>query len=148
MWRAMLLIAAVSWLIVRLTRLATNSRISHLRRGGSPGKIAAVELYGWLLVCIWAIVGLFLILRRSGVELTAAIAGLGVGGIAIAFAAQKTLENFFGTVMVVGDEVVKVGDYCQAGTIEGRIESIGLRSTRIRTAGGSSSASRTGSSPP
>ena len=52
---------------------------------------------------------------------------------AIAFAAQKTIENLFGTVMVVTDEAIQVGDYCQAGTIEGRVDSIGLRSTRIRT---------------
>jgi MscS family membrane protein len=73
------------------------------------------------------------ILRGLGIELTAVIAGLGIGGIAIAFAAQKTLENLFGTVMVVADDTIHVGDYCQAGTIEGRVESIGLRSTRIRT---------------
>ena len=128
-----LIIVAVSWLLVRLTRLATGARIERLRHGTSRGRIAGVELFGWLLVCVWVVAGLFVILHSSGVELTAAIAGLGVGGIAIAFAAQKTLENLFGTVMVISDEVVKVGDYCQAGTIEGRIESIGLRSTRIRT---------------
>jgi MscS family membrane protein len=85
-------------------------------------------------MCVWIVTGLFLILRSFGVELTAAIAGLGVGTIAIAFAAQKTLENLFGTVMIVSDEIVKVGDFCQAGTVEGQVESIGLRSTRIRTA--------------
>ena len=68
-----------------------------------------------------------------GFELTAVIAGLGIGGIAFAFAAQKTIENLFGTVMVVADEAIQVGDTCQTGTIEGRVESIGLRSTQIRT---------------
>jgi MscS family membrane protein len=83
---------------------------------------------------VWVVIGLFVILRSFGVELTAAIAGLGVGTLAVAFAAQKTLENLFGTVMIVSDEIVKVGDFCQAGTVEGHVESIGLRSTRIRTA--------------
>jgi MscS family membrane protein len=68
-----------------------------------------------------------------GFELTAVIAGLGIGGIAFAFAAQKTIENLFGTVMVVADEVIQVGDQCQTGGIEGHVESIGLRSTQIRT---------------
>ena len=128
-----LMIVAICWLLVLLTKLLTRSKIYHLRQASSPGKIAGVELFSWLLVCVWVVAGLFLILRSSGVELTAAVAGLGVGTIAIAFAAQKTLENLFGTVMVVSDDVVKVGDFCQAGTIEGRVESIGLRSTRIRT---------------
>jgi MscS family membrane protein len=128
-----LIIVAVSWLLVRLTKLAAQLKTRHLRQVRLPGKIAAVELFSWLFVCLWFIAGLFLILRSLGIELTAVIAGLGIGGIAIAFAAQKTIENLFGTVMVVTDEAIQVGDYCQAGTIEGRVDSIGLRSTRIRT---------------
>jgi MscS family membrane protein len=129
-----LMVVAVSWILVRMTRFAAEAKIHHLRQASSPGKIAAVELLSWLVMCVWVVTGLFLILRSFGVELTAAIAGLGVGTIAIAFAAQKTLENLFGTVMIVSDEIVKVGDFCQAGTVEGHVESIGLRSTRIRTA--------------
>jgi MscS family membrane protein len=128
-----LIIVAVGWLLVRLTKLFARMKTRQLREVGLPGRIAAVELSNWLFVCIWSIAALFLILRSLGIELTAVIAGLGIGGIAIAFAAQKTIENLFGTVMVVADEAVQVGDYCQAGTIEGRVESIGLRSTRIRT---------------
>lgn len=128
-----LLIVAVSWLLIRMTKLLTRMKIIHLREVSRPGKIAGVELFSWLLVFIWVIAGLFLILRSLNVEPTAAMAGLGVGGIAIAFAAQKTIENLFGTVMVITDEAIQVGDHCQAGAIEGRVESIGLRSTRIRT---------------
>ena len=128
-----LMIVVVSWLLIRMTRLATGSKILRLREVSLPGKIAGVELFSWLLVCVWVIGGLFLILRSLGFELTPAVAGLGVGGIAVAFAAQKTIENLFGTVMVIADEAIQVGDHCQAGTIEGRVESIGLRSTRIRT---------------
>jgi MscS family membrane protein len=128
-----LIIVATGWLLVRLTKIAARLKTRQLRQVNLPGKIAAVELSSWLFVCLWFIAGLFLILRSLGIELTAVVAGLGIGGIAIAFAAQKTIENLFGTVMVVADEAIQVGDYCQAGTIEGRVESIGLRSTRIRT---------------
>jgi MscS family membrane protein len=128
-----LMIVAIIWMLIGLTKFLTHSKTQHLRHVNLPGKIAAVELFSWLFIFIWIVAGLFLILGSLGIELTAALAGLGVGTIAVAFAAQKTLENLFGTVMVVGDDVVKVGDYCQAGAIEGRIESIGLRSTRIRT---------------
>ena len=129
----LLLIIAVTWLLVRITKLATRWKILRLQRSGQPSSIAAVELTTWLIACIYVITGLFLILQSLGFEVTAAIAGLGVGGIAIAFAAQKTLENLFGTVTIVTDKPIRVGDYCQAGTTEGTVESIGLRSTRIRT---------------
>ncbi|HYL19742.1 MAG TPA: mechanosensitive ion channel family protein, partial [Burkholderiales bacterium] len=128
-----LIIVAVSGLLIQLTKLASRFKILRLRQGQSRSKIATVELGSWLLVCLWFLAGLFLILQSLGLKFTAVVAGLGVGGIAIAFAAQKTIENLFGTVMVVADEAIHVGDYCQAGTVEGRVESIGLRSTRIRT---------------
>jgi MscS family membrane protein len=60
-------------------------------------------------------------------------ATLGVGSLAVALAAQKTLENFFGGVSVIGDRPVLVGDFCRVGDKVGTIEDIGLRSTRIRT---------------
>jgi MscS family membrane protein len=69
-----------------------------------------------------------------GFNLTTVLAGLGIGGLAIAFAAQKTLENLFGGVSVLADEVIRVGDTCRFGDRTGTIEDISLRSTRIRTA--------------
>lgn len=60
-------------------------------------------------------------------------ATLGVGSLAVALAAQKTLENFFGGVSVIGDRPVLVGDFCRVGGQVGTVEDIGLRSTRIRT---------------
>jgi len=127
------IVVAAAWILIRLTKLAARLKTQHLRQIGLPGKIATVELSTWLLVCVWFTAGLFLILRNLGFELTAVIAGLGIGGIAFAFAAQKTIENLFCTVTVVADEAIQVGDTCQIGTIEGRVESIGLRSTLIRT---------------
>jgi MscS family membrane protein len=70
-----------------------------------------------------------------GFNLTTVLAGLGIGGIAIAFAAQKTLENLFGGVSVLADEVIRVGDYCRFGDRTGTVEDISLRSTRVRTDG-------------
>jgi MscS family membrane protein len=127
------IVVAAVWILIRVTKLVARLKTQHLRQIGLPGKIATVELSTWLLVCVWFTAGLFLILRSLGFELTAVIAGLGIGGIAFAFAAQKTIENLFGTVTVVADEAIQVGDICQIGTIEGRVESIGLRSTLIRT---------------
>jgi len=68
-----------------------------------------------------------------GFDLTAAIAGLGIGSIAIAFAAQKTLENLLGGMSIIGDQVVRVGEVCKIADRVGTVEDISLRSTRIRT---------------
>ena len=65
--------------------------------------------------------------------MSTALAGLGIGGLAIGFGAQKTIENLFGGVSVLGDEVFRVGDVCRFGDRTGVVEDIGLRSTRIRT---------------
>jgi MscS family membrane protein len=73
------------------------------------------------------------ILGTIGFNLTTVLAGLGIGGLAIAFAAQKTLENLFGGVSLLGDEVIRVGDFCRIGDRVGTVEDISLRSTRIRT---------------
>ena len=80
------------------------------------------------------ILGLMIVavLGAWGYNTTTILAGLGVGGIAIALAAQKTLENLFGGVAVITDQPVVVGDYCKFGDKEGTVEDIGLRSTRVR----------------
>jgi MscS family membrane protein len=73
------------------------------------------------------------ILSSWGYNTTTILAGLGVGGLAIALAAQKTVENLFGGVAVITDRPVAVGDFCRFGNQVGTVEDIGLRSTRIRT---------------
>jgi MscS family membrane protein len=77
-----------------------------------------------------AIVALF---HGLGFDVTAALAGLGVGGLAVALAAQKTLENLFGGLTLFADRPVAVGDFCRFGDRTGVVEEIGVRSTRIRT---------------
>ena len=81
-----------------------------------------------------AIAALYLNTRlRFGVNPTAALAGLGVGGIGVALAAQKTLENVIGGISLIADQAVPVGDILKLGDISGTVEDVGLRSTRIRT---------------
>lgn len=63
------------------------------------------------------------------------IAGLGIGGIAVAFAARSTIENFIGGLTLLADRPIKVGDFCQFGDQVGTIESIGLRSVKVRSLG-------------
>lgn len=79
------------------------------------------------------IIAFLLLLAQFGVDVSAFLVGLGVGGLAIALAAQKILENLFGGAVLSLDQPFQVGDLCKCGDIQGYIEEIGVRSTRIRT---------------
>ena len=126
-------VLALVWLYIRLTDALAALMARRLRRTNVPGRIAVLQLLQGLSKLMALIVGMLIILYLGGVNLTAVLTGLGVGGIAIAFAAQKTLENLFGTIMVVSDQVVRVGDFCRVGDTLGTVEEVGLRSTRVRT---------------
>ena len=79
------------------------------------------------------LIALLALLSTWGYNTTTLLAGLGVGGLAVALAAQKTIENLFGGISVIGDRPVLVGDFCRFGNHVGTVTRIGLRSTRIRT---------------
>ncbi len=85
-----------------------------------------LKLFLFLVVILGA-------LSAWGYNTSTILAGLGVGGLAVALAAQKTIENLFGGISVIGDRPVLVGDLCRFGDRVGTIMHIGLRSTRIRT---------------
>jgi MscS family membrane protein len=96
-------------------------------------KLMLIFAVGWLVFRFVDLGALVLVLGTIGVNVTAAVAGLGVGGIAIALAAQKTIENLFGGITLFADQPVQVGDFFRYGDQVGTVEEIGLRSTRVRT---------------
>jgi MscS family membrane protein len=126
-------IIGVTWLFVRLNHIVAELTGRHLERTGRTTSTAVVRLCYRLVTATIIVAGALAFLSMVGVDLTAALAGLGVGGIAVAFAAQKTLENLFGGIMITSDQPVRVGDFCRFGDQVGTVEDIGLRSTRIRT---------------
>jgi MscS family membrane protein len=71
--------------------------------------------------------------QHLGIPVTSILAGLGVGGVAVALAAQNSLANIFGSVVILTDRPFRVGDRVQIGDVDGMVENIGLRSTRVRT---------------
>jgi MscS family membrane protein len=79
------------------------------------------------------LMALFLIFSVLGFNMSTALAGVGIGTLAVGFGAQQTIANLFGGVSVLGDEVIRVGDVCKFGDRTGTVEDIGLRSTRVRT---------------
>jgi MscS family membrane protein len=106
---------------------------THAISAGRVGTGTLMVLGERLLTALVATVAVLATLAILGFNLTTVLAGLGIGGIAIAFAAQKTLENLFGGISVLADEVIRVGDFCRFGDRVGTVEDISLRSTRIRT---------------
>jgi len=79
------------------------------------------------------VIGVIAVLGTLGFDVTTGIAALGIGGIALALGAQKTVENFVGSVTLIADQPIRVGDFCKVGETVGTVEQIGMRSTRIRT---------------
>ena len=73
------------------------------------------------------------ILAAFGYQVTTVLAGLGIGGLALAFGAQKTVENLFGSMALAVDQPIRVGDFVKVEDFVGTVEDIGLRSTRFRT---------------
>ncbi|MFI5391476.1 MAG: mechanosensitive ion channel family protein, partial [Bacteriovoracales bacterium] len=80
------------------------------------------------------VIGFVIIGESFGLNMRALIAGLGIGGLAFALAAKDSISNVFGSLMVLLDKPFEVGDFLKIdGRIEGKVESVGLRSTRLRT---------------
>jgi MscS family membrane protein len=77
--------------------------------------------------------GLVYIAESFDIEVLPLLTGLGIGGLAVAFAAKDTIENFFGSIAVIVDQPFEVGDWIKVGDTEGTVEHLGLRSTRVRT---------------
>jgi MscS family membrane protein len=105
----------------------------HFGRRGLQGAVSIVRLVRRTIDLLLVFGGVLVLLSYFRLNVTAALAGLGVGGIAIALAAQKTLENVIGGISIIADKVVRVGDFLKIGTTMGTVEDVGLRSTRIRT---------------
>ena len=130
---AITLIVSASWLLWRAIRwFLRRMRNRALSRGhaGTGSLMLLGERIIKALVFVMAVLAVF---SSLGFNMSTALAGLGIGGLAIGFGAQKTIENLFGGVSVLGDEVIRVGDVCRFGDRTGVVEDIGLRSTRVRT---------------
>lgn len=130
---AVVAILGSAWLVVRLIDIAKHVFEARFRRRNELGSTSVVQLTSSLATVLVIIVAVMAVLYAVGFDLTTALAGLGIGGVAVAFAAQKSLENVFGGVLIISDQPVRVGDFCRAGDVTGTVEQIGVRSTRIRT---------------
>jgi MscS family membrane protein len=121
------------WFLLRANGIAMQRLRGRAIGAGRTGTGTLVVLGERLVNAAVFGIAILVILAILGFNLTTVLAGVGIGGIAVAFAAQKTLENLFGGVSVLADEVIRVGDTCRFGDRVGTIEDISLRSTLIRT---------------
>ena len=122
-----------NWLLWRFLREGMRSVRQRAVMSGRMETGSLMILGERVLKAAIFVLAIFTVLGTLGFNLTTPLAGLGIGGIAVAFAAQKTLENLFGGVSLLGDEVIRIGDVCRFGDRTGTVEDISLRSTRIRT---------------
>jgi MscS family membrane protein len=126
---------ALTWISLRLIDSTGGLFEGGPRSRLGSGRIAMARLLDKLSKALVVFIGALILFYIAGVNLTAVLAGVGIGGIAVALAAQKSLENLFGAMSIISDKAIQVGDFCRAGEFTGTVEDIGLRSTRIRTPG-------------
>ncbi len=133
-WATMAFTIAVAgciWLLILLNGWGEHYLVA--RRPSMSGSGAVLRLARRVIDGLVLFAGVLFTLYHFGVNPTAALAGLGVGGIAVALAAQKTLENLIAGISLIADQAVHVGDFLRVGDKVGTVEEVGLRSTRIRT---------------
>jgi MscS family membrane protein len=128
-----IIIAACVWLFILLNERTEDLLGRRLELHNHGGAISVLRLGRRVIDVVAVFVGVLVALHHFRLDPTAALAGLGVGGIAVALAAQKTLENVIGGASIIFDRVVHVGDVLRVAEVQGVVENIGLRSTRIRT---------------
>ena len=130
---AVAVIIGANWILWRVVRWSLHRVRNRALARGLSGTSSLILLGERIVKALIFVMAIFSILSILGFNMTTALAGLGIGGIAIGFGAQQTIANLFGGVSVLGDEVIRVGDVCKFGDRTGTVEDIGLRSTRVRT---------------
>lgn len=134
---ALLWVVAVAWFLVGLVALAEIGLRHVIARGDARVQNQVVPLIGRALRIFVAVVfALFVAENIFGADITAWLAGLGIAGLAVSLAAQDSVKNVFGSLTVLLDRPFAVGDRIVFDGVDGTVESIGLRSTKIRTGHG------------
>ena len=124
---------AVAWAGAGVIDLITERWRSRLDPRVQAVSYSVLPLGRQILKLLLFLIAVLSVLSVWGYNTSTIVAGVGVGGLAVALAAQKTIENLFGGISVIGDRPVLVGDVCRFGDRTGTVMHIGLRSTRIRT---------------
>ncbi len=127
------LVADVLWFLFRSVDVGVQYLGRLAQRTDSKLDDQLVPLIRKALKLTIGIVCFLWVIQNLGFSISSLIAGLGIGGLAVALAFQDTLSNFFGSIFILLDRPFGVGDWIKVGDVEGIVEDIGFRSTRIRT---------------
>ncbi len=124
---------AVFWVVLR--SIGVMQETVPLSDWGTrhPALRSLIPLGGRIARLFIFLLAVLTVVSQFGYPVATILAGLGIGGIAVALGAQKSLEHFFGSVSIGVDQPFRVGDWISVGGTEGEVEAIGLRSTQIRT---------------
>ncbi|MGB8731385.1 MAG: mechanosensitive ion channel family protein [Candidatus Sulfotelmatobacter sp.] len=126
-------IIGANWILWRVIRWSLQRVRNRALALGHSGTGSLMLLGERIIKAVVFVMAIFFVLGVLGFNLSTALAGVGIGTLAVGFGAQQTIANLFGGVSVLGDEVIRVGDVCKFGDRTGTVEDIGLRSTRVRT---------------
>ena len=121
------------WLIYRVLNIVVNIKIQEIDKSNKKIKNEMINVGNKIINFLIFIIGLLFVLYFAGVDLTAVLSGLGIGGLAVALAAKETLSNFFGTLSILLSDVFSQGDWIVIEAEEGVVIEIGLRVTTLRT---------------
>ena len=130
---SLLIVIGIVWLLILVNGEIEQYVRRRFPRTNQAAAATLVRVLRRMLDALLIFAGVLVTLHYFGVNLTPALAGLGVGGIAVALAAQKTLENVIAGASLIFDQAVRTGDVLKMGDVVGTVEHIGLRSTRLRT---------------
>lgn len=119
--------------VVRLFNLVLSYFKDHVEKTDSKLDDQLLPIVSKLFKLLVSVLAISIALKQLNVNLTAIIAGLSIGGLALALASQDTVKNFIGTVTILLDHPFEIGDYVIVNGIEGTVEEVGMRATRIRT---------------
>ena len=121
------------WMLSAATNLLRDLYTNRLRQQGRTGSAVLLKPASNAVKLLIAVSGVLVYLDTIGINIATVLAGLGVGGIAVALALQKPMEDVFGAVTLYTQQPVRVGDFCRIGSVTGTVEEIGLRTTSVRT---------------
>ena len=128
-----IVIIAITWVITGLVGLAFGQLGDRMKENGNEQATVLLRPAATLVKVIVILIAAISWLDNLGFNVSAMLTGLGVGGIAIGLAAQKSIENLIGGITLYTAQPVRIGDFCRVGDTLGIVEEIGLRSTAIRT---------------
>ncbi|MCK5796236.1 MAG: mechanosensitive ion channel family protein [Deltaproteobacteria bacterium] len=126
-------ILASGWFLTRVLDVAAAVALEFFQGRSDEVGMAMVPVARKIIKPIVYLLILIVALQNVGVNVAGLLAGLGIGGLALAMASKSTLENMLGGITIAFDRPFKVGDFVRVGDLLGSVEEVGLRSTRVRT---------------